>query len=130
LERGVYAASSFPRLQARRFVYVVRTMKRPEGRAPVAQAERAQGLPGVARSAVGHLFRRAGGHQFSAALAGFRTKVDHPVGAFDHVQVMLDDEQRVAGIDEALEHFQQHTNVLEVQAGGGFVEEEERARLR
>ena len=33
-ERGVYAASSFPRRQAARFAHAARTLKRPEARAP------------------------------------------------------------------------------------------------
>src|ERR1051325_5994842 len=93
-----------------------------------AQAEGAQGLPGEAGRAEGDLFGCAGRHNFSAALAGFRAEIDHPVGAFDHVEVVLDDEQRMAGIDQALKDFQEHAHIVEVQAGGGFVEEEERPR--
>lgn len=41
-ERGVYAASSFPSRQSNRFVHAVRSLKRPEGRAPGAVCGRTQ----------------------------------------------------------------------------------------
>src|ERR1700761_361049 len=34
------------------------------------------------------------------ARAAFRTEVDHPVGGFDHVEIMLDDHDRIALIAE------------------------------
>jgi hypothetical protein len=37
---------------------------------------------------------------------------------------MLDDDHGMPTVHEALKNFQQHAHVVEVQAGGGFVEEE------
>ncbi len=51
----------------------------------------------------------------------------NPVGVADHVQVVLDDDDRVAQIGEAVQHFEQLAHVVEVQAGGGLVEQVERA---
>ena len=45
-ERGVHAASSFPRRQATRFAHAARTLKRPEGRAPGA-VSRCAPAPGI-----------------------------------------------------------------------------------
>ena len=39
----------------------------------------------------------------AAAMAAFGPEVDHPVGRLDHVQVVLDDEHRVARVDQAVE---------------------------
>ena len=39
---------------------------------------------------------------------------------------MFDDDDRVAVVDEAVEHFEQLGEVVEVEAGGRFVEEVER----
>jgi hypothetical protein len=40
----------------------------------------------------------------AAALAGARADVDDPAGAADHVEVVLDDEQRVARRRELVQH--------------------------
>ena len=39
--------------------------------------------------------------------AALGAEVDHPVGALDHVEVVLDDDDRVALVDQALEHAEQ-----------------------
>jgi hypothetical protein len=48
----------------------------------------------------------------------------------DHVQVVLDDEQRMAGVQQLAQRAHELGDVVEVQARGGLVEEEERALLR
>ena len=55
-------------------------------------------MPGEACGAVDDFFRRAFRHDFSAAGTAFRAEVNDPVRRFDHVQIVLDDEQRVAGV--------------------------------
>ena len=49
------------------------------------------------------------------------------VGGLDDVEVVLDDDHGVAGVHQAVEHAQQLADVLEVQAGGGLVEDVEGA---
>ncbi len=41
---------------------------------------------------------------------------------FDDVEVVLDDDDSVAVIDEAVEYFEQFGEVVEVEAGCRFVE--------
>ena len=60
----------------------------------------------------------------TAFVASFGPQVNDPIGALDHVEVVLDDQHRMTGIDEALKGFQQNADVVKVQAGGRFVEEE------
>ena len=48
------------------------------------------------------------------------------VGVLHNVEVVLNDDDRIAGIDEFLEHLEQRRYVLEGQAGGGLVEDIER----
>ena len=48
------------------------------------------------------------------------------VGHLDDVEVVLDDEHRVAGVNEALQHDEKLANVLEVQARGRLVKDVER----
>src|SRR5690349_4971921 len=67
--------------------------------------------------------RSAGDDELAALVAAFGTKVQDPIGALDNIEVMLDDENRVAGFDEALEAVEQPLDIGEMEAGGGFVED-------
>ena len=70
-----------------------------------------------------HVFRRALDDDAAALIAGFGAEVDDPVGRLDHVEIVLDDDDRVAQIDQAIEHVEQLADVVEVQAGGRLVED-------
>ena len=72
-------------------------------------------------------FRRSFGHDVSAAFAGFGAQVDDPIGRFDHVEIVLDDDDGVAQIDQAMEHVEQLANIVEMQTGGRLVEQIERS---
>ena len=75
---------------------------------------------------LGHLLGGAGGEDGAAASPAFGAEVDDVVGALDDVEVVLDDDDGVALVDQALQHAQQHADVLEMQPGGGLVEDVER----
>jgi hypothetical protein len=60
------------------------------------------------------MFGRALGDDAAAALAPFRAEVNDPIGLFDDVEVMLDDEDGVAEGDEALEDVEEFADVVEV----------------
>ena len=79
------------------------------------------------RLAGGDLLGRAGDDDLAAAVAAFGTEVDDAVGGLDDVEVVLDHEHGVAGVDEALQHDEQLAHVVEVQAGRRLVEDVERA---
>ena len=74
---------------------------------------------------MGDEFGWALGDELAAVCAGFGAEVEDPVGGFDDVEVVLDDEEGVAGIDEFLEDDEEVLDVGEVEAGGGLVEDEE-----
>ncbi len=61
------------------------------------------------------------------AAAAFRSQVDDPIGCLDQFQVVFHDDHGVACIHEALEHPQQTGGIGQVQAGGRFVEQIQRA---
>src|SRR5438445_6395272 len=88
--------------------------------------ERAQELPGVRLGYLRDLLRRADGDHLAARLAALRPEVDDPVGLLDHVEVVLDHEHRVPGVDEPLQHLEQLLDVGEVQTRGRLVEDVER----
>ena len=76
---------------------------------------------------LGDVFGSAGRDDGAAALAAIGSEVDHPVGGLDHVEIVLDDHQAAAVLDQALEGREQLRDVVEVEAGGGLVEDEQRA---
>jgi len=67
---------------------------------------------------------RARAQHAAAAVAAFGTEVDDPVGRADHVEVMLDHDQRMAACEQFAERLHQLGDVVEMQARGRFVEHE------
>src|SRR3546814_12299184 len=70
-----------------------------------------------------HVLRCSDRDDLAAFDAAFGAKVDHPVGGLDDVAVVLDHHHRVALLDQRVEHFQQFADVVEMEAGGGLVED-------
>ena len=63
----------------------------------------------------------------AAALAtGPGAQIDDVIGGADHRRVVLDDQQGVAGIAEAVQHADQPVDVAVVQADAGLVQHEQR----
>src|SRR5207302_1870476 len=50
-----------------------------------------------------HVVRRPDGDDLAARVAALGPEVDDPVGGADHVEVVLDDDERMAGVDELAE---------------------------
>ena len=65
----------------------------------------------------------------AAVVAGAGAEVDDPVGVRHDRLVVLDDDDRLAGVDEAVEQAEQVLDVGQVQAGGGLVEDVDVALL-
>ena len=86
LARSFHAAFLFERL-------------RDGGCAPASV--RARNCPVYDCAACATCFRRAGRDDAAAAIAAFGTEVDDPVGGLDHVEVVLDHDDRVAVVDAA-----------------------------
>src|SRR5947207_8671558 len=73
-----------------------------------------------------HLLRRSDCHEAAPANPAFRPEIDQVIRAPDHVQVVLDDDDRVALVDQLVQHVQQLARVLEVQPRRRLVEDVER----
>ena len=71
-------------------------------------------------------FWGAGGDHLSAFPSPFGTHVDDVVGKFDDIEVVLYHDDRVASVDDALEHIHEDADVFEMQASGRLVEDIER----
>ena len=80
----------------------------------------------VALLGLGDLFGCADREDLSAPASALRPHVDDPVSLTDDVEVVLNDDDGVATVDEAAEHQHQDANVLKVEAGGGLVKDVER----
>ena len=95
-------------------------------RAYLATAQhRLEHLAGVAARRLGHLLGRALGDHRAALVAALGPEVDDPVRRLDHVEVVLDDDDRVALVDQPAQHLEQPARVVEVQARRGLVEDVE-----
>ena len=87
---------------------------------------RGEKAPGMRGGIGGDLFGGAGGDDLPTLVAAFRAEVNHPVGGLDDIQVVFDDDDGVAVIAQPVQDQQQLFDVVEVQAGGGFIEDVQR----
>ena len=83
----------------------------------------------MAEEVGGDLFGGARGYNLAAAGAAFGAKVDYPVCGFDHVEVVFNDDQGPAAVDEFAEGGEEFGDVVEVETGGGLVKDVEDAAL-
>src|SRR5208282_1549610 len=74
-----------------------------------------------------HVLRSSLRHDSPAALAAFWAKVDDPVGLLDDIQIVFDDQNRIAEVDEALQDIHKFPHIVEMKAGSGLVENVHRA---
>src|SRR5688500_19378524 len=65
----------------------------------------------------------------TAAVAAFGAEIDDVIGAFDHFEIMLDDDDGMALLDQFVKGPEQALDVVKVQAGGGLIENKKRSRL-
>src|SRR5690349_8613562 len=97
------------------------------GHAPFLLDDSREISAGVAGPVCRQVLRRALRDDAAAAVAPFGAEVDDPVRGLDDVEVVLDHHHGVAGVAQAAQHVQQELDVVEVQAGGGLVQDVERA---
>jgi hypothetical protein len=71
---------------------------------------------------------RAGDQYTATRSATFRPKVEHVIGGLHQLEVVLDDHDRVAFVDQALQHAREHVDLASMQPGTRFIEHVERAR--
>ena len=80
----------------------------------------------VRRLARGDCLRACRSPRLRRRRAALGTEVDHVIGRLDDVEVVLDQEHRVAGVDEAVQRREQALDVGQVQPGRRLVEDVER----
>ena len=75
----------------------------------------AQRQRGVRRAVLTHLLGRALSHQQAACFTTFRAQINDPVSRANHVQVVLDDDERMARFQQLAQRAHQLGNVVKVQ---------------
>ena len=81
--------------------------------------------PGQRGRVGGHLLRRALRQKLSASGAALGAEFDHPVGGPHQVEIVLDHHHRVAELHQLLERVQELSHVVEMESGGGLVQQVE-----
>ena len=89
-----------------------------------------QELPGEGARVPRHLFGGAARDDLAAGVAPFRPQIDDVVRRLDHVQVVLDDDDRVPRVREQVEDGKQLRDVVEVKPGRRLVEQVDRLPRR
>ena len=70
----------------------------------------------------GNFFRGALCDNLTAAGTSFGAKVNDVVGAFDNVEIVLNNDHRVSGINQTIQHFYQLMHIGNMQAGSRLVQ--------
>ena len=100
-------------------------------RSRTADAQLAAQVLGRERALVAQeLRRRAVEHDLPARAARPGSQVEDPIGRAHELRVVLDDEQRVAGVAQLFEHADDAVEVARVQADARLVEHEQRVHER
>ena len=73
----------------------------------------------------GHVFRSALGDDFSTRFATFGAQVDEVIRLGKDIQVVLDHDHSMAGIDETMEQVDQPADVGQMQAHGRLLQKEQ-----
>ena len=87
---------------------------------------RLQVSPRVGLGVRRHRFGWTSDHETPALVAALRSEVNHPVGRLDHVEIVLDDHERVPSLEQFPKGRQQLADVVEVETRRRFVEDVQR----
>ena len=74
-----------------------------------------------------HIFGRALGHNQAPGITTFWTQVNQPIAGTDHIQVVLDDDERMPRFEQLAQSPHELGDVVKVQAGGRLVKQKQRA---
>ena len=59
---------------------------------------------------------RASSNDFTAGIATFGPQINDPVSCLDHIEIMFNDDHRVAVIHKTMEYREQQLNVSKMQS--------------
>ncbi len=61
------------------------------------------------------LLGRANADDLAAVVARFRSKIDNPISGLNDFEIVLDHNDRVPALDQALKNPQQHRDIVEME---------------
>src|SRR5205823_13114990 len=70
----------------------------------------------------GDLLRRTGPDEIAASFATFRSQIDNPVGALDHLEIVFNNNHRITRVAQLHQHLKQFLNVGELQSCRRLIE--------
>jgi hypothetical protein len=73
----------------------------------------------------GDLLGRAFGDDTATGGASLGANLQNPVGGFEHVEIMLDDDDAVPPVDELLEHAEKAFHIVAMQPGRRLVQKQQ-----
>ena len=68
--------------------------------------------------------RGAFANNVSTGFATFGAQIDNMIGTLDHLYVVLDNNNGVPSLNQCIKSFQECFDIMKMQPGGGFVENE------
>lgn len=90
-----------------------------------AREDFSQEVARVADLARGDVLRSAARNDLTARVTGVWSEINDPVRTLDHIEIVFDNQHGTAGIHQSLEHLDQYTDVIKVEARGGLVEKKQ-----
>jgi len=72
---------------------------------------------------LGDVARRSGRDQLAALVAAFRPQINYPINRFYYIQIVFNDQHGIAFVRELMQDREQAVDVVEMQAGGRFVQD-------
>jgi len=72
--------------------------------------------------ALRHILRPTFGHDSATHVAAIRPHVDDPIRTLDHIQIVLDHQDRIPHVRQPIQHIQQIMNVRKVQPSGRLIQ--------
>src|SRR5437764_1840637 len=75
-------------------------------------------------------FRSSRSDECSTFVARVWAKIDHPIGALDHLEIVLDHDDGVASLDQSLKQPHEDRDIVEMQTSRRLVEDEKVAARR
>ena len=73
-----------------------------------------------------HRFRSPAADDFPTVITTFRTQIDKMIRPFDHIEIVLNDQDGTAPLHKPLQHFQKTANIIEVETGCRLIQYIER----
>src|SRR6202020_2979311 len=90
---------------------------------PIPRKISRQRLPCIRLLHPRHLLWCPLGYEPPAFFATFGAEVNNPIGIADHIQIVFDDDDRIAQVTQPVQDVEQFSYIVEVQAGGGLIQQ-------